>query len=96
MIQPHHTFGASSHDCVPERVYIVDPTGRRLTPRGFGAKIAVNFLEGEPVSASIRLDSGDFTIVGLGWIAEAPRATVIPGPWTRRAAGSDWTRQEVE
>lgn len=93
---PHPTaFGGSSHPCAHERVFIRNPSGWT----GYGTKIAVNFLDGEPISASIILDRGHQTVIPLDWLtshgAVQPSAKIIIGPWRRPLAGSDWTVQEA-
>ena len=91
---PQHT--ASSHPCARERVFIRNPASGWTA---FGTKIAVNFLDGEPISASIILDRGHQTVIPLDWLTRPddlqPSAKIIIGPWRRPLGGSDWTAQEA-
>lgn len=78
-MSPPWTMPPRSLACAPERIHVQDPTGRALRPRGLGTKLAVNFMNGEPVSASVRMDYGITTVVQLDWITAPPRHDARPG-----------------
>lgn len=79
-MMPPFTIGPRSIPCVHERVWIRDPRGAQIRPAGMATKLAVNFMDGQPVSASVRMDYGVQTVVQLDWITDPPRyEDVAPG-----------------
>ena len=84
MDAPRFQFGCTTHTCRPERVWVRDPAGLEPQPHGMATKLAINMIEGEPVSAQIRTAGGHYTIVPLTWLTTPPAAlpgVVLRGPW---------------